>query len=135
MGLPLIVVAAIIARDLARRSTIPSVPLEVSQPISLKEDPVRFLGSQIRVAAAASDSYFDDVIRARLKELLITKITLEFGIEKDQARRILSDPDRARAMVRSKKLYGILYGPVPRNGIERTAMIDAAIDEIQEWQS
>lgn len=101
----------------------------------LKEDPVLFLGSQIQVAATASDSYFDDVIRARLKELLITKITLEVGLERDEARRTLSDPYRGMTMLHNKKLYGILYGPVPRSGPERIAMIDAAIGMIQDWQA
>ena len=135
VGLPLIVIAVIIARDLAGRSTIPSVPFKASQPVRPKEDLVRFLGSQIQVAATASDSYFDDVIRARLKELLITKITLEFGVEKDQARRTLSDPNRGPAMLHNEKLHRILYGPVPRSGTKRIAMIDAAIDEIQDWRA
>lgn len=38
-------------------------------------------------------------------------------------------------MLRNRKLYGILYGPVPQTGTERVAMIDSAIDEIQEWQA
>lgn len=134
VGLPLIVIAVIIARDLARRSTIPSLPPKVSLSVRLKEDPVRFLGSQIQVAATASDSYFDDVIRSRLKELLITKISLELGVERDLARRTLSDPKRGMMMLRNRKLYGILYGPVPQTGTERIVMIDAAIDEIRDWQ-
>src|SRR5256885_8796124 len=44
------------------------------------------------VAANASNSYFENVVRARLRELLTTKVALEAGLENETVRRILSDP-------------------------------------------
>ena len=53
---------------------------------------MRFLSGQFRVAATASNSYFENVVRGRLKELLVTKVALETGLENELVRRLLSAP-------------------------------------------
>lgn len=132
VGIPLIVIATIIARDLARRSTTPTaVPRSHTEP-GLSEDPVRFLSDQIRIATSASDSYFENIVRARLKDLLITKVSLEKGVERDATRRVMSDPRQGRAILDNEELYSVLYGPLPSRPI-RTRMIEKAIDMIGAW--
>ncbi|SRR6266487_2000957 len=135
VGIPLIVIAVIIARDLATRSTVPAVASATRFPrVTLKEDPVQFLSGQIKAAMSASDSYFESVVRARLKELLMMKVSVEVGIERETARRALSDPRQGVKLLRSKELYTILYGQVPKTGLDRVKMIDEAIEMIGEWK-
>jgi hypothetical protein len=132
VGIPLIVIAAIIVRDLSGRSTNPTITRRISNPSTIAEDPVAFLSGQIRIASDATDSYFETVVRARLKELLITKVALETGIEKDNVRRKLSDPARGRVILGNDELYNALYGPIP-TGWNRISMIEKALDWIGAW--
>ncbi len=135
VGVPLIVVAVIVAHDLSRRSTRPTVSPTIQSPSSPKGDPVGFLSGQISVAASASDSYFENVIRARLKELLISKVTTETGMERDEARQILADPREGPKLLEQNELHTILYGPTPKTGSDRMRMIDDAIQMIGEWKA
>jgi hypothetical protein len=132
VGIPLIVVAAIIVRDLSRRSTNPIVTRRILNPSTFAEDPVAFMSGQIRIASNATDSYFETVVRARLKELLITKVTLKTGIDRDNVRRKLSDPTQARVILGNDELYIALYGPIP-TGWNRICMIEKALDLIGAW--
>ncbi len=133
VGIPLVAIAVIIARDLARRATSPRITPKTSSPAGFTENPVQFLSGQIRAAAAASDSYFENVIRARLKELLTTKVALETGMERDAAGRILSDPEQGPRLLHSEELYTVLYGALPEP-FAITAMIERAVDMIGAWK-
>lgn len=133
LGIPLLIVAIIIARDLAGRSTNPtSLKAEFSKT-SARDDPVTFLSNQIRVAAAASDSYFDVVVRTRLKDLLIDKVALETGLEKDTVRQSLFDKEKAQRLLRNESLFDALNGPVPATGAEKMKTINRAIEMIGAW--
>ncbi len=135
VAIPLVVIAVIIARDLARRSTTPVVsPAIHSHASILKEDPVQFLTGQIRVASVASDSYFENIVRARLKELLISKVSLETGSDRDMVRRALSDPREGPRLLHDELLYSILYGAVPTSGSERMRKTKEATELIGEWK-
>jgi hypothetical protein len=132
VGIPLIVVVAIIVRDMSGRSTNPILIRRVSNPSTFAEDPVAFLSGQIRIASTATDSYFETAVRARLKELLITKVALETGMERDNLRRKLSDPVQGPKIVGNDELYNALYGSLPP-GWKRISMIDRALDWIGAW--
>jgi hypothetical protein len=134
-GIPLIVIALIIVRDLSRRSTWPTVLPKTLASRGLKEDPVKFLGGQIRVAANASDSYFDNVVRSRLRELLISKVALETGYDPTTVRVIMSDPKRGTQLLHDKELYMALYGQLPNTKYALMQMVDHAIDMIGDWKS
>ncbi len=133
-GIPLVVIAIILARDLARRSAVSTVTRTSGSYSGPKEDPVRFLSGQIRVAAIASDSYFENVIRARLKELLITKTTLETGLDRDAVRRALSDREQGPEVLHDTELYWLLYGPVPETGLARIDMVAKTVDMMGAWK-
>ncbi|MBO0888346.1 hypothetical protein J2P12_04515, partial [Candidatus Bathyarchaeota archaeon] len=110
VGLPLVVIAVVIVRDLIKRSTIPTLPI-LRRPLpNPRDDPVKFLSGQIRVAAASSDSYFETAVRVRLRELLITKVSLETGLERDTTARVLSYPREGPRLLHSRQLHTILYG-------------------------
>lgn len=132
-GIPLVVMIIVIARDLARKSSSPTIRKAIPTISGFKGNPVQFLGGQFRVAAAASDSYFESAVRARLKELLITKVALETGLEKETARQVLSDPRRGLGLLEDESLYRMIYGPAPRGGQARMKMISDSIDLIGAW--
>ena len=134
LGIPLLVVAFLIARDLTARSTGPTVVRIISPQASLGDDPVAFLSNQIRVAAAASDSYFENVVRARLKELLIDKVALETSLDRETVRQWLPDRKRAQQLLHNQALYDALVGPVPKAGAEKMKTINKAIEMIGEWK-
>lgn len=134
-GIPLIVIIVIIGQDLLRRSTRPTKTPKVSQRERLVGRPVQLLSGQIRVAETASDSYFEGVIRARLKELMITKASLETGLEYEQVRRILADPSSGPRLIADTHLYGLLYSPTPRKGPARLKTIQEAVALIGAWKS
>ena len=129
-GIPLVVIIIVIARDLARRSRRLSVTSNLTSATDFRGDPVEFLSGQFRVAANASNSYFENVVRARLKELLTAKLALEIGLENETIRRLLSDTRKGRRLVDNDPLYRMLYGPIPPGGLERMRMIGEAIDLI-----
>lgn len=132
-GIPLVVIIVVIARDLARKSTSPTIRKNISTTSGFKGNPVQFLRGQFRVAAVASNSYFENVARARLRDLLIAKVALETGLEKETTRELLADPRRGPGLLEDESLYRMLYGTVPRDGRARMNMISEAIDLIGAW--
>jgi hypothetical protein len=133
-GIPLILITLLIVRDLAQRSTDTPTEQPSTSETVLKMDPVHFLSNQIRGAADASDSYFDDIVRVRLKELLITKITVETGMEPDEVRRTLSFSRTGLELVGDPTLYRILYGPVPTSKQKRIEVVRNAVELIGDWK-
>jgi len=133
-GIPLIVIVIMIARDLARKSTSPTVRRTTPAPTGFRGSPVQFLSGQFRVAAEASNSYFENVVRARLRELLTAKVALETGQDDETVRRILSDAREGPKILDDQSLYRMLYGPTPRSGPARINLISDAIDLIGAWK-
>ena len=133
-GIPLIVIVLIIVRDLARRSTSPSLQRTVKTGTVFRPNPVQFLNGQFRIAASASNSYFENIVRARLRELLITKVALETGAATEAVRRILSDSRQGPELLQDDSLHRMLYGPAPQRGQARISMIGDAITMIGDWK-
>lgn len=133
-GIPLIVIAFYIARDLTRRSTSPSATPKPLVGQGFKEDPVIFLAGQITVAANASNSYFDNVVRSRLRELLISKVALATGYDPVTIRQMMSDPKQGAELLHEKELYRILYGPLPGTTLGLMKTIEHGIDMIGAWK-
>jgi hypothetical protein len=101
--------------------------------MGFKENSIDFMSGQIRVAANASDSYFENLVRSRLKELLITKISLETGLESDTVRRSLSDKGQGTELLHGDEFYRVLYGPIPGTPGARIQMVRDAIEMIGAW--
>lgn len=95
---------------------------------------MQFLSGQFRVAANASNSYFENVVRARLRELLTAKVALESGLDNETVRRILSDPKDGQRLLKDETLYRMIYGPTPQRGLARINLIGDAIDLIGAWR-
>ena len=133
-GIPLIVIVVMIARDLTRKSTSPTVIRAIATTAGFRGNPVQFLSGQFRVAVNASNLYFENVVRARLRELLTTKVALEIGVENETVRRILLDPRDGPRLLEDETLYRMLYGPTPQAGLARLNLIGDAIDLIGAWK-
>lgn len=134
-AIPLMVITVIIVRDLTKRSTEPIVRQTPVERSTMKGNPVQFFSGQIKVATNASESYFEDVIRSRLKELLVTKVSVETGLEPENVRQLLAHPKTGLHLLNDDALYAILYGPIPETSIRRIEMISDAIDLIGVWKS
>jgi hypothetical protein len=134
LGVPLIVIVVAIVRDLANRSTSPTIRRTTKTTRGFRENPVLFLSGQFKVAATASNSYFQNVVQSRLKEMLTTKVALETGLDSEAVRRLLSDPKQGPALLADESLYRMLYGPPPQGGLRRINMIGDAIDLIGAWK-
>ena len=133
-GIPLIVIIVIIARDLVRKSTSPTIGKEIAATAVFRGNPVQFLSGHFRVAASSSDSYFENVVRARLKELLTAKVAVETGLDDEIVRQLLIDPGQGLRLLRDEQLYRLLYGPTPGKGLDRIMVIGLAIDLIGAWK-
>jgi len=133
-GLPLIVILVMIARDLAGKSTSPTFRRPIATTTGFRGGPVQFLSGQFQVATEASNSYFEIVVRGRLRELLTAKVALETGQENEMVRRILSDPREGPQFLEDDSLYRMLYGPTPQTGLARINLISDAIDLIGAWK-
>ena len=133
-GIPLIIMVVIITRDLRRKSTSPTVSKTKATTVSFQGSSVQLLSSQFKVAATASSSYYEDVVRSRLKELLTVKVALETGLENETVRRLLSEPKDAPRLLEDESLCRTLSGPIPQGGKARMKVIGEAIDLIGAWK-
>ena len=133
-GVPLIVIVVMIVQDLAGRATSPADGKTIVTPAIFRGDPVQFLSSQFRVAARASNSYFENVVRMRLRELLTAKVAVETGLDDEIVRQLLIDPGQGLRLLRDEQLYRLLYGPTPGKGLDRIRVIGLAIDLIGAWK-
>lgn len=131
---PLAIMAIIIVLDLRWRSTNPTERHVSSHHIKPPAPRVKLISDQIRVSAKASDSYFESVIRARLRELLVTKASLESGTDYETVRRTLIDPVQGPKFLKDDQLYALLYGPPPEKGGARIMMVEDAVQMIEAWK-
>ena len=135
IAIPLVVMAIIIVRDMAHRSTNPTRIVSKSIPYAHRGRQVEFLSRQIDVTAKASALYFDDLLRARLTELLVNKAVLESGLQRERVLQLLSDRRSGIKFLKNDTLYKLLYSPAPEKGRARIEMIREAVDLIEAWNA
>lgn len=133
-AIPLILMAIIIIRDLTNRSASPSHTPPAQTRTEMSHNTLEFLSRQIDVTAISNASYFDDVIRTRLRELLVTKASLQTGMETDRVRRTLSDSKQGPKFLHDDNLYALLYGAAPEEGSDRIEMIRETVELIENWK-
>ncbi len=133
IAIPLLISAIILIRDMLLRSTNFEEIVDKKSLEKSRSRRVEFLSRQIDVTAKASRSYFDDVVRARLRELLISKVSLESGLDLEQARHEMREEEKAMRFLKNEALYKLLYSPIPEKGRARIVMIRDAVDLIEAW--
>ncbi len=92
------------------------------------------LTRQVEVAGRSSPGYFDTVLRNRLRDLLIEKVSLETGMERESVRRTLADERQGPLLLGDFALYRLLYYPPARKSEARLQMLRETIDRIESWK-
>jgi hypothetical protein len=133
IAIPLFIMAVIIIRDMGLRSTRHNEAVAEKILKTGRGRQVEFLRRQIEVTAGASASYFEDMVRARLIDLLVNRASLEWGLEREEVIRIMSDSNKWRMFLKNDELYRLLYSPILEQGGARIAMIKKAVDLIEAW--
>ncbi len=133
IAIPLLISALILIRDMVLRSTSHNETVDKNGLKKSKSRRVELLSRQIDVTANASASYFDDVVRARLIDLLINKASLESGLEKEKVLHAMSEEKKAMRFLKNDALYKLLYTAIPEKGRARIVMIRDAVDLIEAW--
>jgi hypothetical protein len=135
LALPLVLFAMILAVDLADRSTFPSETLSQESPRVLRARDVQSLTRQVGVAAKASPAYFENILRSRLRDLLVDKVSLETGMEKEEVKQVLSDDKLGPRLLRDPRTYALLYYAPPPRAEQRLQMLREIIDRIEGWKA
>ena len=133
LAIPLIVIVAVLASNLSNRATSPS-KTKVEAPRRIQAREVQFLARQIDVGMMASPAYFDLVLLSRLREVLVEKVSLETGIEKERVRELLANPSLGPGLLREDSLYRLLYSPPPARGPTRVKLLEDAIALVEAWK-
>jgi len=135
LALPLVLLALILAVDLSDRATFPSEPVARENPRRLRARDVQFLTRQVEVAAKASPAYFETILRGRLRDLLVEKVSLETGMENESVKRVLADGDLGPRLLKDPEIYKLLYYPPPREAEARLQMLRETVDRIESWKA
>lgn len=134
LSVPLVVLALVLMTDLRRRATAPSKANTPEEPKRIRARDVQSLTRQLEVAATASPAYFETIIRARLREILAEKVSLETGVEKDTVKKALMDRTQGRRLIKDEKMYELLYYHPPVSPDSRLQMLREIIDRIEAWK-
>lgn len=134
-AVPLIIMAIVLIRDLTRRAVQPEDSRKIVPSQTRTGNDLKFLTRQIEATFGASESYFVDIVMTRLKELLVTKASLETGVQIDSVRRILSDSIHGPEFLGNRVLYKLLYSEAPRIGKSRIYMIQKTVELIENWKA
>ncbi len=135
LALPLVLLALILAVDLSDRATIPSGTKAREGSRRLRARDVQFLTRQVEVAAKASPAYFETILRGRLRDLLVEKVSLETGMEKESVKRTLADGNLGPRLLKDLEIYKLLYYSPPRGAEARLQLLRRIIDRIEGWKN
>jgi len=134
LALPLVVLALILTLNLSDRSTAPFELKARETPRRMRAMDMQSLTRQVEVAGRSSPGYFDTVLRNRLRDLLIEKVSLETGMERESVRRTLADERQGPLLLGDFALYRLLYYPPARKSEARLQMLRETIDRIESWK-
>ena len=135
LALPLILIAIVLTLDLSDRATLPSHTQSSKTAKRLRARDVRFLTKQVEVAARASPTYFETILRHRLREALAEKVSLETGLDKESVRRSLADPDAGPRLLKDPETYKLLYYTPPHGTQNRLQLLRQSIERIEAWKA
>lgn len=135
LGLPLVILALILVSDLSYRATTPSKTPQKNTLTRFQARDVQYLTRQVQVASVASQAYFESVLLSRLKDILIDKVSLETGMERDKAKLELAGGRLGSSLARDQRLHTLLYTSTPSKGEARIDMIREAVDLIEAWKA
>ncbi len=132
--LPLIMLLLILVSDLSLRATTPSKTPVRMRVRRFEARDVQYLTRQVEVASKGSPAYFDTILLSRLRDVLVEKVSLETGIEKENVKRELADSTKGPKLVGNVPLYRLLYSSTAPKGAMRIKMLRETIDGIEAWK-
>jgi hypothetical protein len=135
LALPLVILVLILVSDLSYRATAPSKTPVQTRLRRFQAMDVQYLSRQVEVASKGSQAYFETILLNRLRDILVEKVSLETGIEKENVKQELADTVKGPALVRNGPLYRLLYSSTPAKGATRVKMLREAIDGIEAWKA
>jgi phosphoglycerol transferase MdoB-like AlkP superfamily enzyme len=133
LALPLVLLATVLVIDLSNRATLPTCAPALRVPRRLRAREVQFLTRQVQVAAKASPAYFESIVRNRLRDLLVEKVSLETGMAKESVKRSLADANLGSRLLKDLELYRLLYYTAPTGAKARLQLLKHVIDRIEGW--
>lgn len=135
LALPLLSIALILTWDLHSRSTSP-IKLKVQESAGrLRARDVQSLTRQVEVSGRASPAYFDTILRSRLREVLIQRVCLETGLERDSVKKTLGDRILGAQLLMDQRMYELLFYPPPSGSGSRIQMLREIIERIEAWKA
>lgn len=134
LAAPLLVVLIIIVSDLSGRATVPSKQQRRPMAGRMLAWDIERLTRQIEVGSTASRDYYNSVLLEKLRGILVEKVCLETGMERERVRDALKNRMLGPALLRDKELYRLLYTGSPVPGSERVDLLEQAIAAIESWK-
>lgn len=89
---------------------------------------------QIDVATHASSDYFESILLLRLREILVNKVSLETGLEREGVLGLLGDYRLGVGLLRDERLYRLLYSKPGGRGAARVRMLEETVERIEAWK-
>ena len=132
---PLLVLVAILASDLSRRATVPTEVGVRNPPSRTLSREVQQLSRRIEVGASSSPSYFESLLLARLREVLVERVALETGMDRERVRELLANPRLGPGLLRNHLLHRLLYSPPPAKGPARVKLLEDVIAMTEAWKA
>ncbi len=120
--------------DLAGRATVPSDVLVKPRAGRKLGWDVQRLTRQIEVGSHASGEYYNLVLLERLRGVLVEKVCLETGMERERVKDVLKNKILGPAMLRNRELYRLLYTGAPVPGPGRVKLLEEAMAGIEAWK-
>ncbi len=131
---PLLLFVLILVSDLSYRATVPTEARVKNPPSRKLAREVQELTRQIEVGSAASPGYFENVMLARLREILVEKVSLEIGMEPERVRESMGNPRLGTRLLGNDTLYRLLYNPPQARGPARVKLLEDAIALVEAWK-
>ena len=95
---------------------------------------VQSLTRQLEVASSASPAYFETIIRVRLRGLLVEKVSLETGVERETVKKALTDRIQGMRLLKDQRMYELLYYHLTLSPESRLRMLREVIERIEAWR-
>jgi hypothetical protein len=134
LAAPLIMVVLVLVNDLSARATLPSELKPRGRGQKRLARQVQQLAQQIEVGARSSRSYYETVVIARMRDILVEKVSLETGIDEKEVKSTLANENLGPGLLNNVELYRLLYSGTPSPGPERVRLLEKAVNMIDAWK-
>jgi len=132
--LPFVVIVLALAIDLTGRVTTPSETVRNRPPPRKLGRGIERLTRQVEVGTSASKGYYETVLLSRLREILVEKVALESGMDRERTREVLKNKLLGPSVLRDRELYVLLYSGAPAPGPGRFADLERTVKLIEAWK-